>query len=241
MKAFQDLCADLVRVHWQVEVEVYSPTRDQGVDGIITSSFQTKLNGTFDGTVIQAKHSAQLGKRLSESLINPELPKIAEMAEAGVRRYILISSMPVSREVAQAIKAKIAALGVTAEIYGGEWVSQIIRQTPKLRALVPRIYGLGDLSWIVDERRLEQTHDLLSMQHELALYVTTDAHRRAVNVLIDHGFVLLLGPASGKSSIASVLAAMALDLNAQSVFRLYGPQDLLTIESARKRSLLLGR
>jgi len=79
--------------------------------------------------------------------------------------------------------------------------------------LVPRVYGLGDLSQILDHRAYDQTKEILdSIGDELKKFVRTEAHRKAAHALMDKGFVLLLGePASGKSMIAAVLAVGAND------------------------------
>jgi hypothetical protein len=97
--------------------------------------------------------------------------------------------------------------------YGRERISQMIRESSRLRMLVPRIYGLGDLSQILDERAYAQAKEVLSsLGDDLAKFVLTDAYRRSAKAIVDHGFVLLLGePASGKSMIAAALAVGALD------------------------------
>jgi len=79
--------------------------------------------------------------------------------------------------------------------------------------LVPRVYGLGDLSQIIDDRAYGQSAALLRyLQPDLATFVVTDAYRRAATALRDHGFVLLLGePAAGKTVIAATLATVAAD------------------------------
>ncbi|MGO9061889.1 MAG: hypothetical protein ACLQU2_31640 [Candidatus Binataceae bacterium] len=79
--------------------------------------------------------------------------------------------------------------------------------------LVPRVYGLGDLSQILDHRAYDQTKEILdSIGDELKKFVATEAHRKAAHALMEKGFVLLLGePASGKSMIAAVLAVGAND------------------------------
>ncbi len=65
--------------------------------------------------------------------------------------------------------------------------------------LVPRVYGLGDLTQILDERAYAQATEILSaLGDDLAKFVITDAYRNSARALIDHGFVLLLGePACG--------------------------------------------
>ena len=79
--------------------------------------------------------------------------------------------------------------------------------------LVPRIYGLGDLSLILDQRATDQAKEILSaLGDDLAKFVITEAYRRSAKALVEHGFVLLLGePACGKSTIAAALAVGALD------------------------------
>ena len=79
--------------------------------------------------------------------------------------------------------------------------------------MVPRVYGLGDLSQILDERVYLQAKALLStLREDLSKVVITSAYRRAAEALDRHGFVLLIGePAAGKTTIASMLAMAALD------------------------------
>lgn len=53
------------------------------------------------------------------------------------------------------------------------------------------MYGLGDLSQILDERGLAaQARAVLeSLREDLAKVVITDSYRKAVNALDEHGFV----------------------------------------------------
>jgi len=67
---------------------------------------------------------------------------------------------------------------------------------------------------VLDQRRYDQAIALLSsMRDEISKFVVTEPYRRAVEAQMEHGFVLLLGaPASGKSMIASALAAASIDM-----------------------------
>ncbi len=48
--------------------------------------------------------------------------------------------------------------------------------------LVPRVYGLGDLSQILDERAYTQARAILeSMRDDLAKVVVTDAYQKAAS------------------------------------------------------------
>lgn len=95
--------------------------------------------------------------------------------------------------------------------------------------LVPRVYGLGDLGQILDERAYAQGQEILSaLGDDLAKFVITDPYRRSAKALVDHGFVLLLGePACGKSTIAAALALGALDQWGCFTLKLRGPDDFV--------------
>ena len=102
-----------------------------------------------------------------------------------------------------------------------------IRSSPRLRALVPQIYGLGDLTSILDQRLIQQTRALLGHWiPKLKVYVPTAAHRKAVRSLDEHGVVLLLGnPSVGKSMIGAILSTIASeDLN-HTGLHLTSPRD----------------
>src|SRR5579864_3398943 len=98
-------------------------------------------------------------------------------------------------------------------VFGLKQVCQQIQESKRLRMLVPRIYGLGDLSQILDDRAYKQAKVLLSsLREDLSKVVLTGAYRRAADALNKHGFVLLIGePAAGKTTIASMLSIGALD------------------------------
>ncbi len=99
------------------------------------------------------------------------------------------------------------------DIFGSEWLTQQILDSKRLRAFVPRIYGLGDLTQILGERVYRQADEILhTWKDNLAKFVPTDAHNKSVKALLDEGFVLLLGdPMAGKSTIAASLALAAAD------------------------------
>ena len=107
---------------------------------------------------------------------------------------------------------------------------------------VPRVYGLGDLSQILDERSYDQARALLGyLQEDLSTFVVTDAYRRAARAIENHGFCLLLGEhAVGKSVIAATLAMTALDQWDCLVVRADGPAESLPGGIPATGSVLLG-
>src|SRR5690606_20625805 len=97
------------------------------------------------------------------------------------------------------------------------------------RMMVPRVYGLGDLSQILDERAYAQAAAVLeSMREDLAKVVITESYRKAATALDAHRFVLLVGePASGKTTIASLLAMLSADQWGASVVKLATPESVV--------------
>lgn len=226
-KAFQDLCAQVMEEELRASVSVYREAQDGGQDAVFLARGSDGL--TTVGTV-QCKFSGKPEQRLRASDITGELENVGQLvAKKMATVYYFVTSMGVDADVARAIRELLSAQGVSEPyVVGKEWLLGKIKASPRLRALVPRVYGLGDLSTILDERCAAQTLALLG-EHRKALhvYVPTAPHRAAVNILAQHKLVLLLGaPATGKSTLAAILAMMAVDKNDVQVFKCDGPLEL---------------
>ena len=226
-KAFQDLCTQVMEEELQTTVSVYREAQDGGQDAVFLAKSPDGL--TVVGTV-QCKFSSKPDQRLRPSDITGELEHVEQLvAKQMASIYYFITSMGVDADVAREVRERLLAQGVVEpHVVGKEWLLGKIKASPRLRALVPRVYGLGDLSTILDERCASQTHALLG-EHRKALnvYVPTAPHRKAVDILAQHKLVLLLGaPATGKSTLAAILAMMAIDKNDVQVFKCDGPIEL---------------
>jgi energy-coupling factor transporter ATP-binding protein EcfA2 len=144
--------------------------------------------------------------------------------------YVLLTNAGVSGAVAEDIETLFQDGGIKQfVIFGSTWICQTIRENKRLRMLVPRLYGLGDLSQILDERAYQQAKALLaSMREDLSKVVLTAAYRRGADALDKHGFVLLVGePAAGKTTIASMLSMAALDQWGCSTLKLDDPGKVI--------------
>jgi hypothetical protein len=218
-RAFQDLCQTVLREVLGQHLQVFSDSRDGGRDGAFYGPASPVLEGALAGlqgqVVVQVKHTALADSHLSLSDMTDELGKANRLVVSGqCETYVLMTNALLTGTSEGAIRLALVAEGVKAPlILGGEWLAQTIRSSARLRSMVPRLYGLGDLSQILDLRAYEQAKALLeSRRDELALFVPTDAYRRAEAALHEHGFVLILGePGAGKSIIAATLAAGAAD------------------------------
>ena len=114
--------------------------------------------------------------------------------------------------------------------YGKDWINHTISANKRLRSLVPRVYGLGDLSEILDERAYRQAETLFaSLESDLRNFVPTAAYRKAVRAIEEAGFVALPGsPGTGKSAIAATLCLYAADAWTARAIKVAGPQDFAT-------------
>jgi len=139
---------------------------------------------------------------------------MAALVQDGFGAYVLITNQTVARTTEVQLRRRARAAGFERfEVHGRDQVIRRIRSSPRLRALAPRLYGVGDLSQIFDERRIEQAKALIvSAKSDIDRFVATDAYRASVRALDSVGVVVLLGaPAAGKSTIAKALSIAAID------------------------------
>jgi len=109
------------------------------------------------------------------------------------------------REVRQAFESVPGVKSCV--ILDGTWIEDSIDSHPRLLRLVPRLYGIGDLSQILSTVIQQQSAAVLEdLAISLETFVPTASYRRAEEALHNHGFVVLVGPpASGKTAIAANL------------------------------------
>lgn len=238
-KAFQDLCVTITSEVLGQTTQTFLPARDGGRDGAFHGTWHPEGGSGRDGSfTVQCKFSSR-GAALHPADLHDEFAKAARLAKRGLAtNYILMTNRSVSGEADAEIRRQFLSLEGLDEffLFGREWITQKIRASASLRMLVPRVYGLGDLSQILDERAYAQASAILSvLGDDLAKFVVTEPYTRAAKALVSHGFVLLLGePAAGKSTIAAGLAMGALDkwgcltvkvLNADELIRHWNPNE----------------
>lgn len=225
-RAFQDLCSQVCEVVLRRPVEVFREAQDGGQDAVflIPSRTDTPPIGT-----VQCKHSSDATKALKVSDLTAEIENVEDLVKAGqADTYVFMTNMSVDAPVAADMRARLRARGVRKpHILGRQYIVRVIRNSARLRALVPQVYGLGDLTSIVDERLSEQSRALLaSWIPKLRTYVPTQAHREAVNAISAHGVVLLLGnPSSGKSAIGAIVSTIASENPDNTILALTSPRD----------------
>jgi hypothetical protein len=213
-KAFQDLCIALAEERLQRPVQTFLPTNDAGRDGAFLGTWDT-----IDGkeSTIQCKFTSKQDHNLTLSMLSDELPKAKRLAKRGLADdYIILTNHTVTGESELRIRDAFEAAGVgRCRVFHRDWIIERIRESGRLRMMVPRLYGLVDLADIIlDDRAYQQAQLILSeMSDNLQKLVVTEAHRKSVRAVSQHNLVLLLGsPAAGKSTIGASLALGASDI-----------------------------
>ena len=230
-KAFQDLCVTILTEILGQTVQSFLPNRDGGRDGAFCGSWTPSKGENLVGSfTVQCKFSVKRDSTLTFSHIDDEFEKAKRLAEKGLaHNYILITNHTLTGAFEEDLRTRFLSIdGIKNFLpFGNEWITSKIKESSRLRMLVPRVYGLGDLSQILDERAYIQAQNILeSMGNDLAKFVITSAHRRSAKALLQHGFVLLLGePASGKSTIAASLAVGAVDIWGCSTIKARSAED----------------
>jgi len=216
-KAFEDLVGCIFRDILGQTVQIFAEGADGGRDaafrGIWTgNNAVVALSGSF---CIQCKHTSKHAQNLSMTTVEGELEKVKRLTENGLcDNYILVTNHQLSAGISEKAEVAIVSSGAkVALVFGSEWISTVISENPRLRRLVPRLYGLGDLTQIITHQAYRQAREVLdSIAPDLACFVPTAAYRKCAGGLREHGFVLLLGePASGKTMIANLMALSAAD------------------------------
>jgi hypothetical protein len=232
-KAFQQLCATITGDIWGQTIQSFFDGNDGGRDGAFHGMWAPQKGEIYSGSfTVQCKFTAKSHQSLRLADLKDELAKAHKLAARGLSdNYILFTNKTLLATADAEIRAKFERTpGINrCLVVGSTRICEIIRESARLRMLVPRIYGLGDLSTIIDERSLAQSQEILSaLGDDLQKFVITDAYRRSAKALIDHGFVLLLGePACGKSAIATALAMGALDEWGCSAFKVRDAADFV--------------
>lgn len=230
--SFQQLCLSVLREVLGQTVQSFLDINDGGRDGAFSGTWRQQNGEALSGRfVIQCKFTGRAGYALTPSDIQGEISKVSRLAsKSECDVYILMTNAGISGEFDLKVKKMLREAGVeNVLIFGVTWLEDQIRESKHLRMMVPRVYGLGDLSQILDERAYEQARAVLeSMREDLAKVVLTDSYRKAAKSLDSYRFVLLVGePASGKTTIASLLAMAFADQWGASVVKLTHPKSIV--------------
>lgn len=210
--AFEDLCMQVLRVVLGETCTRFVAGPDGGRDGWFRGqaagllATQNRVSGNF---LIQCKHTSIPHNALEQHHLRRERIKVEHHAQDEALHYIIMTNRSISAQNEEEIRKTFESIhGVSSCLVLGEtWLEDTIDSNARLLRLVPRLYGIGDLSQILSSVIQQQTVAILEdLAHSLRTFVPTESYRRAERALHEHRFVILVGPpASGKSAIAANL------------------------------------
>src|SRR5690348_8066927 len=129
-RAFQDLCAAVVRTVWGQSAHAFADSNDAGRDGAFYGVWQDPPDapgprdlpaGPF---VLQCKHTKRPGATLSESDLEEEFAKVPGLVGSGLcRSYTLMTNARVTGNAEAKIRSRLRGAGVECPlILDGQWV-----------------------------------------------------------------------------------------------------------------------
>ena len=248
-KSFEDLVNCIFTEVIGPFIHSFARGPDEGRDAAFYGRWKEgNKNGRSGTFTIQCKHTSSDNRPLKRSIINKELPKIRSLYDKGLAdNYVLVTNHSISAKQEASYRSLIKASGPSnVMIFGESWISSKIASYPRLRRLVPRLYGLGDLTQIITHQAYRQWRSTFDAQiTDLSCFVPTESYRNSAKSLMKHGFVLIVGgPGTGKTTIANILALSASDewnlqpvviTDPKSIDRVWNPDDpgqLLWVDDA---------
>jgi hypothetical protein len=165
-KEFEALTTHLVGVVNDVRVERFKPGKDQGVDG--------RFFGAKGGEVIvQAKHWEKTG--VGPLLSYLERKEVAKVAKLKPARYLLVTSVPLSRADKRRIEEMFSPyIRTQADIFGNEDIQDFFRDHPDI---VRQHYKL----WLASSEVLTLTSDLNSWNSSTSTSTTAKSSHTAIS------------------------------------------------------------
>lgn len=199
-KEFEVVCCDLIAAEERVRVERFKAGKDEGIDGRFFSSGKR--------AILQCKHWARSSvPALVRALRKTELPKIQKLKP---RRYILLTSLPLSPKNKKAISEAVHPFIVDeSDIYGAGDLNALLMRHKEIET---QHYKL----WMASTNILQAVlHGAVVGRSDFVLgeivergarYVTTAAHQQALRKLDKAKVVIVTGEAGvGKTTLAEQL------------------------------------
>ncbi|MFI6447782.1 hypothetical protein [Kitasatospora sp. NPDC050543] len=240
-RAFEDLALAVMREILGPTVVSFTEGRDGGRDGAFYGDWDPdpKAPAPFGGAgasrlagpfVIQCKFTQNESETLTPSDIASEVKKVRKLvADKICSTYILMTNARVTATSEKVMRERLRAAGAAhVLVLSGTWMQEVIASSVNLRRNIPRLYGLGDLTQILDERRYSQAHAFLAHlgDESLATFVRTKFYAQAMAYLDSRSFVILEGKAgSGKSASSAALVMGAVDAYGCAVTLIDSPEE----------------
>jgi hypothetical protein len=164
-----------------------------------------RLMGPVAVAVVWVREDPSLTRRLSHLVAGVSaLPSELGFWVDGV---LVLTNLD-SGEAQRSLLEQPFAQGRRVEVLGERELGESLDRHPQLRAAMPAVLGLRDLTALIDPAVLAKSSlDMSDAQALARVFWPTRAYERARLVLAAHRFVVLMGPPEmGKTAIARMLA-----------------------------------
>ncbi len=214
---FQELSRIVLREVLGHTVAGFAHGNDGGRDAAFQGTGQVFEGDVLSGHfVAQCKHTSKPSQTLPYSALESDLEKARALAEQGICDvYLLMTNALLTGNTERRVRENLKANGVDEfRLLDSQWFDETISSNSELRMRVPKLYGLGDLTQILNARAQQQADAILRYYAtDLKKLVRTGTYATAAKALQMHSFVLLSGePMTGKTTIATQLSLAAADV-----------------------------
>jgi hypothetical protein len=200
-KEFEAFVVDLLSCEFNVRIDRFKPGKDAGVDGRWFATDSREI-------VIQCKHWLKTGfDGLLAHINKTELAKVDRLKPA---RYILVTSVPLSRKNKKDLKTALAPhVKAETDIIGPENLNDVLASHNEVEQRHYKLWlsSMSSLGFILNNAIIGRSRSELSaMLETAAVYVETTDYSKALDHINKKRVIIVTGePGVGKTTLASQL------------------------------------
>lgn len=195
---FENLTRDLLQAEFGIYIESFKDGKDGGID--------FRFGMTKDAAcIIQVKRYKSVSSLMSQ--LEKEVEKVRLL---NPKRYILSTSVPLSPANKDKIMTLFSPYITSAkDIFGKGDLNNLLGKHPEVEEIYYKL-------WLASTNVLQELmhkdvrnwsdFELETIKEEIKTYVMNDSFYKAMNILKEHGYVIISGiPGIGKTTLARML------------------------------------